>query len=658
MILDPAVGEPQLSRPAVARIEGQAGHVGDLAGTRRRRERHGVDAVLRAQPREEAAAGRGPGGAGGHVLGQGLAHDAGAALVERAGGDELAVEVPAAPVLLEHPLAERARALVGVLLGRDQLRDDLARARRPAEAHSGEERLGERAGLDDHVGGLRPQARRRRRVKAELPVRDILEDQEPVPPGQLNQRGPAVGRQGQAGRVLVVGNRVEHLGPQAALEHVGEHVDPHPVAVHRHAAQVRLVAAERHDRAEVGRRLDHRDVAGIHEALGRQLQAVDPAAGDHQLTRCRARALQRLEPPGQVVTQRLQPLRRGVLQRHRGVLRDQPPGDLSEHLAGKRLRVREAAGERDHVAGPGQGQDRGDLTAPQRPGAAGEARGPVTQLGRSGHRRPSDLLTQCLLDTRSGNRKNYWRLSIRLLGLPAHHTRFREPPRRDVCRLATTSAPLAHLAEVATPSTPRAELDELDLTLLRALAVDARQSQRALARAVGMSPPAIADRLARLERSGAIRGYRVEVDWAALGYPVVVYLAVTAGPGTDLSQIIREIRQLPEAQDMSVVTGGLDLLVRFRVRDHAHLRDLLLNTIFQIPGVQRTETFLSLADVEPANFTLAALDQMAERNRRDPATPPANQPTQLSLRLPARQPVYCQDHGDIPAYRDNSAKNK
>lgn len=181
--------------------------------------------------------------------------------------------------------------------------------------------------------------------------------------------------------------------------------------------------------------------------------------------------------------------------------------------------------------------------------------------------------------------------------------------------MTSASTPLAHLAEVATPSTPRAEVDELDLMLLRALAVDARQSQRALARAVGMSPPAIADRLARLERSGAIRGYRVEIDWAALGYPVVVYLAVTAGPGTDLSQIIRAIRQLPEAQDMSVVTGGLDLLVRFRVRDHTHLRDLLLTTIFQIPGVQRTETFLSLADVEPDNFAVALLDHMRGAGR-------------------------------------------
>jgi Lrp/AsnC family transcriptional regulator, leucine-responsive regulatory protein len=181
--------------------------------------------------------------------------------------------------------------------------------------------------------------------------------------------------------------------------------------------------------------------------------------------------------------------------------------------------------------------------------------------------------------------------------------------------LTTTSAPLARLADVASPSTEKVEVDDLDLTLLRALAVDARQSQRALARAVGMSPPAIADRLARLERAGAIRGYRVDLDWAALGYPVVVYLAVTAGPGMDLSQIIAAIKALPEAEDMSVVTGGLDLLVRLRVRDHTHLRELLLNKIFQIPGVQRTETFLSLADAEPDNFAVALLDQMSQRSQ-------------------------------------------
>jgi Lrp/AsnC family transcriptional regulator, leucine-responsive regulatory protein len=183
--------------------------------------------------------------------------------------------------------------------------------------------------------------------------------------------------------------------------------------------------------------------------------------------------------------------------------------------------------------------------------------------------------------------------------------------------MATVSAPFARLAEVTSATPSKVEVDDLDLALLHALATDARQSQRALARQIEMSPPAVADRIARLERLGAIRGYRVDVDWAALGYPVVVYIAVTAGPGMDLSEIITAIRALPEAQDMSVVTGGLDLLVRLRVRDHAHLRELLLTEIFQISGVQRTETFLSLADVEPGNFTAAMLEQMSQL-RGDP----------------------------------------
>jgi Lrp/AsnC family transcriptional regulator, leucine-responsive regulatory protein len=181
--------------------------------------------------------------------------------------------------------------------------------------------------------------------------------------------------------------------------------------------------------------------------------------------------------------------------------------------------------------------------------------------------------------------------------------------------MATVSAPLAKLTDVANPSTSRVEVDDLDLALLTALAADARQSRRALARKVEMSAAAVADRLARLERSGVIRGYRVDVDWAALGYPVVVYIAVTAGPGMDLSEIIKAIRALPEAGEMSVVTGGLDLLVRLRVRDHAHLRQLLLTGIFQINGVQRTETFLSLADIDADDFTAEMLGLMRERRR-------------------------------------------
>ena len=180
-------------------------------------------------------------------------------------------------------------------------------------------------------------------------------------------------------------------------------------------------------------------------------------------------------------------------------------------------------------------------------------------------------------------------------------------------QMASISAPLAKLADVTSQSTPEVQVDAVDLALLSELASDARQSQRGLARKLEVSPSAVADRLARLEQSGVIRGYRVDVDWAALGYPVVVYVAVTVGPGMDLGEVITAIRALPETGEMSVVTGPHDLLVRLRLRDHAHLRELLLGGVFQVEGVQRTETFLSLADLDADNVTAGRLEQMRER---------------------------------------------
>ena len=157
-------------------------------------------------------------------------------------------------------------------------------------------------------------------------------------------------------------------------------------------------------------------------------------------------------------------------------------------------------------------------------------------------------------------------------------------------------APLAGLADVASRPVATARLDDTDRRILALLAQDARLSQRALARELRMSPPAIGERLARLERAGVIRGYRVDIDWAALGY-VTGYLAVTAIQGADQSEIMRVLHQFPEVQDIAVITGSMDMLARLRVRDYAHLRRFLMEKVWQMPGVQRTETVLSLAEM-------------------------------------------------------------
>lgn len=162
------------------------------------------------------------------------------------------------------------------------------------------------------------------------------------------------------------------------------------------------------------------------------------------------------------------------------------------------------------------------------------------------------------------------------------------------------SAPLAGIAEAVGQPTPRARLDPMDVRLLGLLAADARVSQRALARELHMSPPAIGERIARLERAGVIRGYTVDIDWAALGYGTRVYLAVTAN--TDRGRILSALHAIAEVEGIAVVTGSMDLLARVRVRDHEHLRQLLFERVWTIEGVERTETYLCLAEMPDKDF--------------------------------------------------------
>ncbi|MFT4307299.1 MAG: Lrp/AsnC family transcriptional regulator [Microbacterium sp.] len=150
-------------------------------------------------------------------------------------------------------------------------------------------------------------------------------------------------------------------------------------------------------------------------------------------------------------------------------------------------------------------------------------------------------------------------------------------------------------------------IDETDMALLRELAADSRLSQRALARQVNMSAPAVAERIARLERLGVIKGYSVDIDWDRLGFDVVVYMPITLDSGSDLEPTLKGFRQITELEELTVTTGQYDLLARFRLSGHAHLRELLLDRLWQIPNVKRIETMLSLGNLITDSYTQRVL---------------------------------------------------
>ncbi|HUX04404.1 MAG TPA: Lrp/AsnC family transcriptional regulator [Acidimicrobiales bacterium] len=153
-------------------------------------------------------------------------------------------------------------------------------------------------------------------------------------------------------------------------------------------------------------------------------------------------------------------------------------------------------------------------------------------------------------------------------------------------------------------------LDEVDLKILEHLVTDARLSQRALARSIGMSPPAISERISRLEASGVIRGYRAIVDWSALRRPMLVDISVLSERSADQREVAARLLEIPEVESVDIITGSLDLRLRLRIADLDHLREVFFDELLAVSGIQHTNTSIVLSTLEPPNFARSVLQEL------------------------------------------------
>ncbi len=117
-------------------------------------------------------------------------------------------------------------------------------------------------------------------------------------------------------------------------------------------------------------------------------------------------------------------------------------------------------------------------------------------------------------------------------------------------------------------------LDEVNTALLTELHIDPRMSMSALARRVGMSAPAVTERVQRLERAGIITGYRMEVDPGALGLPVTAFARIRPAPG-QLPKVAELAASLPQVTECHRITGEDCFLIKVHAPAVDQLEDLL-----------------------------------------------------------------------------------
>jgi Lrp/AsnC family leucine-responsive transcriptional regulator len=117
-------------------------------------------------------------------------------------------------------------------------------------------------------------------------------------------------------------------------------------------------------------------------------------------------------------------------------------------------------------------------------------------------------------------------------------------------------------------------LDTTDINLLQELEIDARLSLAELGRRVGLSAPAVADRLERLEVSGVISAYRAEIDPRALGYELAVVLRIRPAP-RELKKVAELAQRTPEIVECHRITGDDCYLMKAHVRDVEHMEEVI-----------------------------------------------------------------------------------
>jgi Lrp/AsnC family leucine-responsive transcriptional regulator len=117
-------------------------------------------------------------------------------------------------------------------------------------------------------------------------------------------------------------------------------------------------------------------------------------------------------------------------------------------------------------------------------------------------------------------------------------------------------------------------IDEIDRHILTELQEDARTSYAELGRRVGLTTPAIIERVHKLEDAGIITGYRAEIDTAKVGIPITAFIRMSI-TGVDYSHIIEVAKGSNEVLECHRGTGGDSFIMKVAVASVEHLQEVI-----------------------------------------------------------------------------------
>jgi Lrp/AsnC family leucine-responsive transcriptional regulator len=133
-------------------------------------------------------------------------------------------------------------------------------------------------------------------------------------------------------------------------------------------------------------------------------------------------------------------------------------------------------------------------------------------------------------------------------------------------------------------------MDSNDIKVLRLLQDDGRASWARVAELLGVTGPAAAERVRRLEQRGVIRGFTALIDPEAVGLALTAFIAVSLEKPAHRRAFLRRVQALPEIQECHHCTGEDDYLLKVRCRGVGDLDRVINTELKSVPGILRTRT--------------------------------------------------------------------
>jgi Lrp/AsnC family leucine-responsive transcriptional regulator len=159
------------------------------------------------------------------------------------------------------------------------------------------------------------------------------------------------------------------------------------------------------------------------------------------------------------------------------------------------------------------------------------------------------------------------------------------------------------------------DLDETDIRILALLQEHCKMPLAKIGQQVGLSAPAVIERIKKLEEGGVIVGYTALLDARKLGCDITAFIGVLTSHPSSVSEVERQIESRAEVLECHHVTGGHTLLLKVKTADTSSL-ERLISHLRSIDGVARTETMVVLSTHTERQLRLSAETPPARRKAK------------------------------------------